>query len=93
MRSSSGALHLHPVSHLQQLRPALGYLDALEAQDRAEKERARRRENGEEDDDDEDEPEVPGKASSSKPKAKKDAKEAEVKTVQVCSPQIPHCDG
>lgn len=78
-----GALHLHPVSRLQQLRPTLGYLDALEAQDRAEKERARRRENGEDDDDDDDEPEPSGKASSSKAKSKKDSKGTEVKTVQV----------
>ncbi|GHJ87663.1 hypothetical protein NliqN6_4065 [Naganishia liquefaciens] len=81
-----GALHLHPVGHLQQLRPALGYLDALEAQDRAEKERARRRENGEDDDDDDDEPEPSGKASSSKAKPKK---EMEVKTVQLSMAAAP----
>lgn len=72
------ALHLHPISRLQQLRPALGYLDAVEAQDRAEKERARRLANGEEDEDEDDEPE-PGKASKAKPKKEKE----EAKTVQV----------
>ncbi|KAJ9107882.1 hypothetical protein QFC19_002625 [Naganishia cerealis] len=77
-----GALHLHPVSRIQQLRPALGYLDAVEAVARAEKERAVRQANGEEEEDDDDEPE--GKAS--KPKAKK---EAEVKTIQLAMAQAP----
>lgn len=77
----TGALHLHPVNRIQQLRPALGYLDAVEAVARAEKERAVRQANGEEEEDDDDEPE-PGKASKSKAKKEKE-KEAEVKTVQV----------
>ncbi|KAI5453186.1 hypothetical protein NCC49_006214 [Naganishia albida] len=78
------ALHLHPISRLQQLRPALGYLDAVEAQDRAEKERARRLANGEEDEDEDDEPE-PGKASKAKPKKEKE----EAKTVQLQMAQAP----
>ncbi|KAJ9125803.1 hypothetical protein QFC24_002587 [Naganishia onofrii] len=82
-----GALHLHPVNRIQQLRPALGYLDAVEAVARAEKERAVRQANGEEEEDDDDEPE-PGKASKSKAKKEKE-KEAEVKTVQLAMAQAP----
>ncbi|KAJ9102434.1 hypothetical protein QFC21_002834 [Naganishia friedmannii] len=80
-----GALHLHPVNRIQQLRPALGYLDAVEAVARAEKERAVRQANGEEEEDDDDEPE---QGKSSKSKAKKE-KEAEMKTVQLAMAQAP----
>ncbi|KAJ9121642.1 hypothetical protein QFC22_002262 [Naganishia vaughanmartiniae] len=80
-----GALHLHPVNRIQQLRPALGYLDAVEAIARAEKEKAVRQANGEEEEDDDDEPE---QGKTSKSKAKKE-KEAELKTVQLAMAQAP----
>lgn len=74
-----GALHLHPVDKLLQLRPSLAYLDALETANRLEKEREARAK-GDGDDDEEEDDGMDGADA-----AKNKVKQEEFRTVQVSS--------
>ena len=88
----SGALHLHPVSHLLQFRPSLGYLDAVDAANSRERDRARRAADGDESEDEEDLGGGGGGGGTANGTAagpSKAKKTADLKTVQVSLASTP----